>query len=321
MDGSSWADLCVLSTASFDEDIGAWDTSGVTTMYYMFNGASAFNRDISGWAVDSITDMTAMFMWASAFDQDLGWCVGDDVNMNNAFYDSLCVSTSCGVKQVADGCVTTPVPTVTPAPTVSPLVADDSTIRTAVALWLSDNAAAVVAYGHISTWETGGVTDMSELFEEASSFNEDISAWDTSGVTSMVEMFQDASSFNQDISGWNVGAVLDMEEIFEYASSFNQDLGWCVADEVNLRDAFDNTPCESTSCGVYLSAALRCGGNPMTDASIRRAVKEWVSSEGSVWPHRGRHTWGYTRTLGVHQKHLGVHPQEFKYCSRALVRF
>jgi len=44
-------------------------------------------------------------------------------------------------------------------------------------------------------------------------------------------------------------------------------------------------------------------------------------SEGSVWPHRGRHTWGYTRTLGVHQKHLGVHPQEFKYCSRALVRF
>ena len=52
-----------------------------------------------------------------------------------------------------------------------------------------------------------------------------------------------------------------------------------------------------------------------------RAVGAGLRSEGSVWPHRGRHTWGYTRTLGVHQKHLGVHPQEFKYCSRALVRF
>ena len=35
-------------------------------------------------------------------------------------------------------------------------VMDDTTIRTAVAAWLSDRAAAEAAYGHISTWETGG---------------------------------------------------------------------------------------------------------------------------------------------------------------------
>ena len=44
------------------------------------------------------------------------------------------------------------------------MVADDSTIRTAVALWFSDRAAAEATYGHISTWETSGVTDMSYLF-------------------------------------------------------------------------------------------------------------------------------------------------------------
>ena len=43
-------------------------------------------------------------------------------------------------------------------------VMDDSTIRTAVAAWLSDATAAEATYGHISTWETSGVTDMSWLF-------------------------------------------------------------------------------------------------------------------------------------------------------------
>ena len=43
-------------------------------------------------------------------------------------------------------------------------VMTNSKIRTAVAAWLSNSASAEVTYGHISTWETGGVTDMSYLF-------------------------------------------------------------------------------------------------------------------------------------------------------------
>ena len=43
-------------------------------------------------------------------------------------------------------------------------VMDDSNIRTAVAAWLADATAAEATYGHISTWKTGGVTDMSWLF-------------------------------------------------------------------------------------------------------------------------------------------------------------
>merc|ERR1719240_684321 len=104
-------------------------------------------------------------------------------------------------------------------------VMTNSNIRTAVDAWLANPTAAEATYGHISTWETGGVTDMEELFEDASSFNEDIGEWDISGVTTM-------------------------EDMFRGASAFDQDLGWCVDDDVDLDDAFDDTPCESTSCGV-----------------------------------------------------------------------
>ena len=89
---------------NFTDDIGAWDTSGVTSMNSMFYGASSFNQDVGGWAVDCVTDMEAMFWYASSFNQTLGWCVDNGVRLSAAFDFTLCASTSCGVKQGAGGC-------------------------------------------------------------------------------------------------------------------------------------------------------------------------------------------------------------------------
>jgi surface protein len=139
-------------TSAFNQNIGAWDTSGVKSMEEMFWGANSFNQDISGWEVDSVTDMHEMFKWASAFNQDigdwavhsvtdmramfdgasafnqdLGWCVDTDVDTTDMFEgeswygNPACASTSCGVLQVNDlsDCPTGPTPKPTTAPTTT----------------------------------------------------------------------------------------------------------------------------------------------------------------------------------------------------------
>jgi surface protein len=61
---------------SFNADISGWNTGQVTSMGSMFKGASQFNADISGWDVSQVTHMIGMFQNASAFNQDIsGWCV------------------------------------------------------------------------------------------------------------------------------------------------------------------------------------------------------------------------------------------------------
>ena len=70
---------------------------------------------------------------------------------------------------------------------------DNNKLRNAVHLWTYNKSIALSRFGHISTWNTSRVTDMSYLFWRNAGFNDDISSWDTSNVTNMIEMFSDAS--------------------------------------------------------------------------------------------------------------------------------
>jgi hypothetical protein len=216
---------------------------------------------------------------------------------------------------------------------VAGVALDNDSIRTAVDAWLSNPTAAQATYGHISTWDTSGVTDMTELFcwwcetgqEAAASFNEDIGAWDTSGVTSMVRMFSYASAFNrdigswavhsvtdmnnmfngalslnQDIGGWAVHSVTDMSYIFNTASAFDQDLGWCVDDGVSLSGAFEYTPCESASCGVVQNAAGTCAPTPAPTVSPLVADDSSIRTAVAAWlsdSAAAEATYGHISTL------------------------
>ena len=49
------------SATAFNQAIGDWNVSSVTSMYSMFNGAISFNQPIGDWDVSSVTNMGNMF--------------------------------------------------------------------------------------------------------------------------------------------------------------------------------------------------------------------------------------------------------------------
>ena len=93
---------------------------------------------------------------------------------------------------------------------------------------------------NISFWDTSNVLGMQLTFAGASSFNQDISKWNTQNVGAMNGMFAGATSFNQNIGGWDISNVTDIWEMFRYATSFNQDLSsWNTSNIVSMRSMFE----------------------------------------------------------------------------------
>lgn len=69
-------------------------------------------------------------------------------------------------------------------------------------------------FSGIEEWDVSNVTDMSDMFHNASSFNQPIDSWDVSNVTDMSYMFYCASSFNQFLVFWDVSNVDSMKSMF-----------------------------------------------------------------------------------------------------------
>ena len=87
-------------------------------------------------------------------------------------------------------------------------------IRTAVAAWCADRAAAKAQYGPIASWNTSEVTSMNSLFFCKAGFDEDISRWDVSNVTSVNNTFYDATSFDQQLGGAWARSTASMAGMF-----------------------------------------------------------------------------------------------------------
>lgn len=70
----------------FNQPIGEWDVSKVTDMGSMFNEAASFNQPLNGWTTTSLESTRLMFTYATAFDQPLDrWDTSALTAMNGMF--------------------------------------------------------------------------------------------------------------------------------------------------------------------------------------------------------------------------------------------
>ena len=93
----------------------------------------------------------------------------------------------------------------------------------------------------LNSWDIGKVTNMSNMFYNATAFDQPLNSWDVSKVTNMYYMFTNASAFNQPLDLWDVSKVTNMTSMFEN-TTFDQPIGdWDIRSVTKMESMFYNT--------------------------------------------------------------------------------
>ena len=162
----------------------------------------------------------------------------------------------------------------------------DSNFQTAVNLWFSDEANANATYGHISDWNTSGVTNMANAFKDRSTFNEDISGWDVSSVTNLSGIFWNATIFNQPLEDWNISSASTTWNMFSGAAEFNHPISdWDTSSVLNMRAMFHGAVSFNQPVGDWNTSSVTNMGCLFEEASsFNHPIDNWnVSSVTDMW--------------------------------------
>ena len=215
---------------TFNQPIGGWDVSNVTTMHSMFLN-STFNQPIGNWDVSKVEDMTQLF-GSSPFNQPIGnWNVGKVKSMLSMFAYSE-FNQPIGNWDVSN--VVDMLSMFAGSPFNYPLANwNVSKVKRMTNMFAGKGNPSLWPTlvrsqfnQPIENWDVSNVESMSNMFYY-SNYNQPLNNWNVSKVTDMNSMFQD-SKFNQPIGNWNVGNVKLMFAMFQN-SQFNQNISnWCV---------------------------------------------------------------------------------------------
>ncbi|MFV0483296.1 MAG: BspA family leucine-rich repeat surface protein [Bacteroidales bacterium] len=221
-----------------------WDVSSAKTMESMFYNTK-FNTDIGSWNVSQLENAAFMFSACHSFDnggQPLTWTYDHDD-------DPLTpeISATGNIKKMGH------------------MFKDAELFNRNIGSW---NVKSVedMSYMFINakSYNNGGQPLAWTYDHDADPETPEISA--TGNVKKMTQMFDEAANFNQDIGHWDVGQVLIMKEMFKSATSFDQNLGsWNIKSLVNADGMFDNA---KLSIDNYDS--LLIGWNRQLEASLAK---------------------------------------------------
>ncbi len=255
---------------TFNQDIGNWDTGKVTYLSKTFYGASVFNQPLGDWNVSAVTNMAQLFASAISFDQDIGdWNTSAVITMQSTFqkasafnqdlgdwnvsavqnmvlmFDQANYLSSANKGKIHRSFSSNPSWLYQWAEHAGYTPLNDANFPNAIALWFSDEANATATYGHILEWNVSAVTDMSNAF-------------------------QNRSTFNQPIGDWNVSSVTDMTDMFLNASGLSD------ANKALLQVSFSSNPNWSYDWSSLV------GNSPIGDANFTSAVNLWFADEANA---------------------------------------
>ena len=182
-------------------------------------------------------------------------------------------------------------------------------LQAAVDLYVDSKSIAIDHYGYINTWDVSNITDMSHLFRDKNTFNENIANWDTSNVNNMAHMFR-STSFNQDIGGWDTSNVTIMYAMF-YISPFNQDIGnWNTSNVYDMGNMFEDANSFNQDIGNWNTSNVTDMSSMFFSAeSFNQDISRWcvtnITSEpsnfssGSPLIESNKPIWGTCPSLGI----------------------
>ncbi len=276
---TSFSSMFYLASAFNQPLTNLVNTSGVAgcTMIQMFRQASLFNQNIGGWDVSKVTTMTNMFLSAPSFNN------GGSNTIQN-WSAPLCISFA-GTFQSASAFnqpLTNLVNTSSVAGcSLSGMFQSASIFNQDIGGWNVSKATTMlnmflsaIAFNNggsntIQNWSAPLCTTFKAMFQSSNAFNQPLTNLvNTSGVVScdMSDMFRGAFIFNQNIGGWNTSNVTNMSYMFAGTTSLSTTTRFNNG-ETGLTSIPNITP--STSSYANATKTLLCpGATFLTSLSI-----------------------------------------------------
>ena len=189
---------------------------------------------------------------------------------------------------------------------------------------------------NINSWNTSGITEMSQMFESAREFDDEIGAWDTSNVIDLYNMFANAfsfnnggspsinnwdtskavsfrflfgsdagvpsrySTFNQPIGNWNTSSCLSMYAMFYRNSKFNQDIGTkSVTKNGVTYTAWDTSNVADMSFAFSSSAYNGIAPYGEFNNGGSDSIKNWNTSKVTLMPSMFNYQRSFNQDIGT----------------------